>query len=385
MSKTNNLNFYLSLLVKTKDYLGGEDFDDFIFRVRGGLIGRITIKKIIFEATDFKLSTWHGRSILRYIKDHYEQLINIGFNKEVTTEKNKTEDKGVEFSILKKIDPYKFLEEAARQQEFKCDVENPESNVAKITLSEKSGGYMVALADLHFGNPWTNYPLIIEICRFLESHGINIIIAGDLRQNFLRPIKGNYLPVAEQSITPHQQLLFSVNLVRHWIEIGILKLLVRGNHDMRDVLATGTDFFNAIDWTIPVYHNRCEVIVKYGGCEWLGVVTHKENGRSENNPNFSAAKSLKNKYPYATFIINAHYHVPGYQEISYNGRMIPLIQLGCFNQDDTYSRTSFGSKPFIFCPILKFVPGLDTPLYFRGLYQTHENGSSINGYEKLMG
>lgn len=390
MNNKYDESFYRGILTKIREWYeadgdGCEEFYDFIQKVRSGHIGRDNVKNIAFSASDIGLTAWQSRRFLDYIKEN-KDLHSVFTDIENQKQKDSEEIKHtIKEASIRKIDPYVFLEEAIRQQEFKYDVEKPQKNNVKITLRPDSNGYMVALADLHFGSPWVSYPLMIDACRLLEKYGINIILLGDLRQNFIRNIKNNYMPVTEQSITPQQQFLFAINLIRHWIDLGLLKLLVRGNHDMRESLLTGMDFFNAIDWTIPVLHNRCEVTVCYGGQEWSGVVTHKEDGRSESNPNHAAGKALRNKYPSATFIINAHYHMPGYQEIPYDGRMVPLIQLGCFNQDDIYSRTTFGNKPFIFCPILKFVPGVDTPLYFRGFYRTNEDGSSINGYEKLMG
>lgn len=272
-----------------------------------------------------------------------------------------------------KIDPQKFLDEAIRRQDFNKEVDSRSTSIEIEVELKKSpdGDYadFIALGDLHFGDWWTDYRSLSNVLKEVKEKDYNIAFLGDQKNHFLQEIKGNFIPVLNQILTPEQQVIWSVNLFREFIERKQILVIIEGNHDKRPALKTGIDFMKIIDWTVPIMHNRCMLTVKFGGRSWKGLLSHKEGSSSQWNVNHAASKALRMKYPRVDFIVTAHTHVPGYQEVAYDGKMVPLIQLGTFNSDSDYAKSVFGSNDsFIYYPILRFDPNLESPLYFRGFY-----------------
>jgi hypothetical protein len=243
--------------------------------------------------------------------------------------------------------------------------------IIELELREDGFGRLVGLADIHFANSWADYTSLGSAHKYIERERIKILFIGDGKDNFLRPIKGNYVPVYNQLFTPEQQEIWTYNLYKRWVLKGLLGGIVTGNHDYRNFLYTGVRPSATWEIDVPIRHNRCEVVIKCGDAEYRGMAIHKEQGNSQWNKTHAAGKTLRMNYPWAEFVFTAHTHVPEYRETAYMGRHIPLIQLGTFNIENFYSQTAFGDTPFISYPILMFDSDkkrTPTPFVCKGFY-----------------
>jgi hypothetical protein len=279
----------------------------------------------------------------------------------------------VDSEQLTTVDPHEMIVEAKRRKEFNSTIDPQESGKMVIELEPRDDGFgrIVVFADAHFGNCWTDYESLWKAHTYGEKERIKILYLGDAKDNFLRPIKGNYVPVYNQLFTPEQQEIWTYNLFKRWVLKGLLGGIVTGNHDMRNFLYTGVRPSATWEIDIPVRHNRCEVVIKCGDATYRGMAIHKEQGNSQWNKTHAAGKTLRMNYPWAEFVFTAHTHVPEYRETAYMGRHIPLIQLGTFNIDNFYSQTAFGDTPFISYPILMFDSDkkrTPTPFICKGFY-----------------
>jgi len=337
-------------MILDKNYYNDEIYD-LIVNQR---IGRYKLMEYL------QIGEKRARTIINYYKSLKE-------NKE-----NNSEEKIMDNIEIYKVDPEKIIDEAIHRQKFNNEIEPIDNSLeATVELNETSDGIaeFLAIGDIHFGNAWTDYESLSLVYKLIKMKNYNVVFLGDQRESFIREIKGNYIPVLSQILTPQQQLIWAVNTYRELIERKQLKLIVEGNHDKRSHLVTGQNYMNLINWNVPIKHNRCYLTVKFKGREWKGVLVHKEQwGGAQFNATNGGSKGLRMKYPWADFIVTAHTHVPGYQEVAYNGKLVPIIQIGCFDYNADYALTAYGSNSFIYYPVLKFDPDLPTPLYDRGFY-----------------
>lgn len=275
---------------------------------------------------------------------------------------------------IKKLDPFEILENAHQQQERIKKLGLKEEHDFEINLKPGPDGFgrLVAIGDLHTGNRWSDYEMMGLVFQYCIDQEIGILLPGDLWEMFLNWMRNNKLPVLTQIIPPDEQFLFIINLFRVLIEAGLLKAVVYGNHDQRPFQATGIPTIDKfIDFgSVPFAYNRMIINVRCGEAEYPGFVGHKLPGHSMYHGLHDLLRAIREQYPWATWGISAHTHIPEAMDKSWQGRMIPLLKIGSFNAEADYAQTRYGNNSFISCPMLCFDSKgrLETPLYTRGFF-----------------
>ncbi len=316
---------------------------------------------------------WGRNQVRRYLNvPEWEARKLINECKKIAGKRPKIRDK-ITPEIYTPISIYDILSEMKGRQEYREKLD-PQDHGLEIEIYLEPGpdGFarLLFTGDWHFGNGWTDYEAIAYLFKYIEKNKINFGVMGDSIECFIRPIKGNWMPIFNQVANIDEQWNFAITTYKHFIESEILKFIVTGNHDSRPMMKDGIDITKLINFKIPIKRNRAVVTVHVGDVTYKGMLIHKSlKGRSMYNPVHPLTRELRENCPDADFIVGAHTHVPAGTDFAYTGKDIPLVVIGSMISDADYSLQAYGKDSFIKVPMLYFDARKRTsPIYMKGFY-----------------
>jgi len=243
----------------------------------------------------------------------------------------------------------------------------------EIEPGEDGFGKCLPCGDLHLGGFHDGYDSFKTMVERIIRERWQFWGTGDYVEQFLRPIKGNWLPIYNQVLSPQEQELLFKSVVRELVDEGLLPFLVMGNHDTRAKNLTGIDTWSMFDWgAMKIRTNRATINVTCGKAKYKGLVVHKSlKGSSWFNPTHAGKRELMEEMGDADFVILGHKHTGHSTLANQAGRNIPIIMVGSFNAKNAYSQSMFSKHGFISTPILYFdsEKRVDHPLWTPGFYR----------------
>lgn len=177
-----------------------------------------------------------------------------------------------------------------------------------------------AVGDMHLGSRFVCYSdFKVAVERMLDTPRVYWGVHGDDCEGF-DPSFRNAYPVLNQLVQPKIQRLLDRRLLEMLHERGRLLYGCAGTQAHGVVATIGQDLVQDEYQRLHVWYwvGKAIWILEVGEQEYVFMVGHRLPGTSIYNPNHAQMRALLYDCPVADFIISAHTHAYGYQEIMHH-------------------------------------------------------------------
>ena len=236
-------------------------------------------------------------------------------------------------------EPVDIWERLERHQKRQKDVRK-HRDAARVEFDGRGPVAITFLADLHIGNPDSDYRAIREEAETIgTTDRMYAVSCGDLWDNWVVPALAH---LQRKQVIPHGAEWL---LVKDWLaKLGeSLVVVVGGNHDGRSMLMAGVDpikeHLGLTNSRLIYDSDQVRFRLIHGDVDLMVKVRHKWQGRSMWNATHGIERDLRMNDPDWDLAVGGHTHAQCVvREFAHAGKKHAAVQLGTYKQDDSFGR-----------------------------------------------